>query len=215
MENEGKKNWLVRNIPNLITSLRLIGAIIMIFLRGMSVSFFIVYAICGLSDAFDGFIARKTHSESKFGSVLDSICDLVFYSVMAWKIFPTMQKLLSIGNWIVIIVPTALHIIAYIICAIKFRKFSAIHTYANKALGAIVFIFPFSLIGGIPALYNSYIYGFGVIAIYGAIEINLIHLIAKYYNTKNKSVFFVKKNDNEVEQRLLGIEENKNLTNKY
>jgi hypothetical protein len=36
----------------------------------------------------------------------------------------------------------------------------------------------------------------GVIALYGSVEINLIHIIAKRYDTRNKSVFFIRRNEN-------------------
>ena len=114
--------------------------------------------MCGLSDAVDGFLARKLHAESRFGSVLDSVSDLFFYTVMAVKIFPTLQRLLEIQHWIIMAVCVALHLIAYVICAIKFQRFSAVHTYANKLLGAAVFAFPFFLIGEVYLLYSLYIY---------------------------------------------------------
>ena len=36
----------------------------------------------------------------------------------------------------------------------------------------------------------------GVIALYGSVEINLIHIIAKHYDTRNKSIFFIRRNEN-------------------
>ena len=36
----------------------------------------------------------------------------------------------------------------------------------------------------------------GVIALYSAIEINLIHLIARTYDERNKSIFLIKRNQN-------------------
>lgn len=180
-------------IPNAITGIRIIAAIALIFLQALSLPFFLVYGICGLTDAFDGFIARKLKAESKFGGVLDSVSDLLFYGVMAYKILPTMIRLLDPLSWVLIITATSLHIIAYIICAFKFKKFSAIHTYANKALGLIVFAFPFSFIGEIYLLYTIYVYAGSIIALYSAVEINLIHIIAKEYSIKNKSIFLVKK----------------------
>ena len=187
-------NGVIKRIPNMITSLRIIGAIAMIFLEPLSLEFYLVYGICGVSDAIDGFLARKFHAETKLGSVLDSVCDLIFYTVMAIKIFPFMMNHLHIIHWIIIIVPTFFHLVAYIVCAFKFKRFSAIHTYANKALGALIFLFPFTFIGNIYLLYSLYICIGGVIALFSSIEINLIHILSKEYNTKNKSVFLLKRN---------------------
>ena len=190
-------NFFKKNAANLITLIRIFGAIALIMLEPLSLPFFIVYGVCGLSDAFDGLVARKLGVQSSFGSALDSLSDLLFYGVMAAKLFPTFQRLLLPYQWVIIGVPTALHFIAYIICAIKFSRFSAIHTYANKALGLLVYAFPFFFIGEIPLLWTIYMIVGGVIALYGSIEINLIHIIAKKYDTRNKSVFFIRRNEND------------------
>ena len=187
-------NSLIKRIPNMITSLRIIGAIAMIFLEPLSLEFYLVYGICGVSDAIDGLLARKLHATTKLGSVLDSVCDLIFYTVMAVKIFPFMMNHLHIMHWVTIIVPTCLHLLAYTICAIKFKRFSAVHTYANKVLGVLVFLFPFTFIGNIYLLYSLYIYIGGVIALFSGIEINLIHILSKEYSVKNKSIFLIKRN---------------------
>ena len=189
-------NFFKKNAANLITLIRIFGAIALIMLEPLSLPFFIVYGVCGLSDAFDGLVARKLGIQSSFGSALDSLSDLLFYGVMAAKMFPTFQRLLLPYQWVIIAVPTVLHFIAYIICAIKFSRFSAIHTYANKALGLLVYLFPFFFIGEIPLLWTIYMIIGGVIALYGSVEINLIHIIAKRYDTRNKSVFFIRRNEN-------------------
>ena len=184
-----------KNIANLITIIRIIGAIALIFIPPLSVPFFIVYGVCGLSDAFDGLVARKLGISSTLGSALDSFSDLLFYGVMAAKIFPTLVRLLSIVEWIIIAIPTALHLLAYIVCVLKFGKFSAVHTYANKVLGLLVYAYPFFFIGEVALLYKMYMYIGGVLALYSAVEINLIHFVAKKYDEKNKSIFLVKRNE--------------------
>ena len=189
-------NFFKKNAANLITLIRIFGAIALIMLEPLSLPFFIVYGVCGLSDAFDGLVARKLGVQSSFGSALDSLSDLLFYGVMAAKLFPTFQRLLLPYQWVIIGVPTVLHFIAYIVCAIKFNRFSAIHTYANKALGLLVYAFPFFFIGEIPLLWTIYMIVGGVIALYGSVEINLIHIIAKHYDTRNKSIFFIRRNEN-------------------
>ena len=189
---------IAKAIPNIITSIRIIGAIGIIFIEPFTLAFFLVYGLCGVTDALDGFVARKFHLESKFGSVLDSVSDLLFLGVMAFKIMPTLIELLPVWNWIIILTAVGFQAIAYIICAIKFKKFSAVHTYANKVMSAAIFFYPFSFIGFIPAIYETYVAVFGTVAIYASIEINLIHLIAKEYDERNKSIFLVKRNERKV-----------------
>ena len=184
-----------KNIANFITLIRIFGAIALIFLEPLSLPFFIVYGVCGFSDAIDGLVARKLGIQSALGSALDSFSDLLFYGVMAAKIFPTLQRLLTPFQWVIIAVPTALHLIAYIVCLFKFGKFSAIHTYANKVLGALVYAYPFFFIGEIELLYSLYMYIGGVFALWSSVETNLIHIVAKRYDVRNKSIFLVKRNE--------------------
>ena len=193
-----------RNLANFITLIRIIGAISLIFLEPFSVPFFIVYGVCGLSDALDGMVARKLGTSSPFGSALDSFSDLLFYGVMAAKIFPRLTQILEPFHWIIIAVPTALHLIAYIVCMVKFSKFSSIHTYANKLLGVLVYAFPFFLINSIWLLYTLYMCIGGVFALYSSVETNLIHIVAKRYDERNKSIFLVRRNE------LKALEEEKN-----
>ena len=188
-----KKITLV--IPNLITSIRILGAIFIIFTEPFSLSFYLVYGICGVTDVLDGFIARKFHLESRIGSILDSVSDIVFLGVMGFKIFPKLIELLDLWCWFMIGIPVVLQLAGYIICAIKFKKFSAVHTYANKTMSAAIFVFPFTFIGFIKLIYEIYIGIFGTVAIFAGLEIVLIHLLTKEYSEKNKSIFLLKKNE--------------------
>ena len=193
---EKKPNFFYRNLPNFITVVRLAGSLAIIFLEALSLPFLIIYAVCGVSDALDGFLARKLKLDSKLGSLLDSVADLAFYFVMMLKMLPIMAELLEWQHWAIIIVPTFFHLLAYIICLVKFKRFSALHTYANKVLGFLVFIFPFFFIGEVYMVYNLYIYIGGVFALYSSIEINLIHLFSSIYDETNKSIFLLNKKTN-------------------
>ena len=79
-------------LPNLLTALRIAGAVCMIFMPPLTQAFFIIYTLCGVSDVLDGTIARAWHSESDFGARLDSIADLLFYAVMLLRIFPVLWE---------------------------------------------------------------------------------------------------------------------------
>ncbi len=146
-----------------------------------------------------GFIARKFHLSSKVGAILDSATDLIFLGVMGFKMLPIFIENLSIANWIMIIVPIVFQLVGYIICAIKYKKFSALHTYANKCMSAAIFLFPYTFIGNIHLIYDIYLYVFGSVAIFAGIEICLIHLLSKEYNDRNKSIFLLRGNEQQLE----------------
>ena len=67
---------LRNNLANIITSIRLIGAYVLIAFNPNGKYFIWVYTLCGITDVLDGFVARKLHTESELGSKLDSVADL-------------------------------------------------------------------------------------------------------------------------------------------
>lgn len=84
-----------KHIPNVVTSLRIVGTFILIFLQPMSAVFLVVYAFSGFSDVVDGYLARKLKAESELGSKLDSAADLLFYAVSLIKLLPLLWARLS------------------------------------------------------------------------------------------------------------------------
>ena len=83
----------MKYIANLITALRIIAAIAMLFTIPFSVPFFVLYAVGGLSDMIDGTVARRCGSAGDFGARLDSIADLLFCAAVLlqlWRCFPAL-----------------------------------------------------------------------------------------------------------------------------
>ena len=189
--------FIRNNLANFITIARIGLAISLIFLEIFSLEFFIVYGLCGVSDVLDGFVARKLNISTKFGSLLDSLSDWFYFVVLAVKLFPTLQRLFPFAIWVLIFVAFFFHMSAYIICYIKFKRFSALHTYMNKVMSFMIFGLPFTFIGEITNLYCIYSYIGGSLAVYGSIELCFIHLYAKEYDIRNKSIYILLKNQRE------------------
>lgn len=135
-----------KNIPNIITSLRILGTVCIIFLTPLELPFFIVYTLTGVTDALDGFISRLTHTTSALGAKLDSIADLLFYTVSLVKLFPILFVKLPRNIWIIVGIILFLRILAYIISAVKFHRFASLHTVFNKITGVMVFAVPYLII---------------------------------------------------------------------
>jgi phosphatidylglycerophosphate synthase len=80
----------MRNLPNIITSVRLICALILIMLSlngapGNEVCFLPLFCAAGFSDMLDGWTARRFNWCTDFGARLDSVSDLLLYlSVVAF-----------------------------------------------------------------------------------------------------------------------------------
>ena len=53
--------------------------------------FWALYALCGISDMVDGWLARNLQAESKTGAVLDSVADIVFVACCATRLLPVLE----------------------------------------------------------------------------------------------------------------------------
>ncbi len=132
-------------IPNIISGFRLIAAPLLLYLAwaGYRNYFLILLAVSLLSDAMDGYIARKLNVSSDIGSKLDSWGDLATYLIIplcAWWLWPEKLKqeaffvLLAIGAFIVPLIAGVA----------KFHKLPSYHTWGAKTaailMGVTIFI---------------------------------------------------------------------------
>lgn len=138
------KLFIKKNLANFITFLRIIFSFTFLFFKFLSPLFFIFYTLAGLTDAFDGFVARTTKTTSKFGSKLDSISDLIFFVCLFIKlIFNTFV------DWRIYLVIAFIAIVKVVILIIGFKKTSKLfvcHNVMNKVTGVIIFLIPFLLL---------------------------------------------------------------------
>ena len=74
------KLFKMNNLPNLITSIRLILTIpLIIFLETNNTLFvWIIIILGGITDYLDGYIAKKFELKTKIGAILDPLADKVF-----------------------------------------------------------------------------------------------------------------------------------------
>ena len=132
-----------KQIANIITSLRILCSIFMLFCPVSSIIFGIFYILCGLSDMFDGTIARKTNAVSKFGSRLDSVADIIFLSISLIKILPVIHFHLWLWIWIIVI--AIIKVIINVWGYINKKKIIFLHTNLNKITGLFLFLLPLTL----------------------------------------------------------------------
>ncbi|MDO5520805.1 MAG: CDP-alcohol phosphatidyltransferase family protein [bacterium] len=135
----------IKYLANSITVVRIVGALLLLLFPPFSLLFYILYLLCGISDVLDGFVARKTNTQSKLGAMLDSIADIVFLLAALIKVFP---KLLSVyPNWgiYIILLVAVVRGSSYLIGTIKFHRFAALHTILNKVTGVGIYCIPLLL----------------------------------------------------------------------
>ena len=137
------KLTMVKYLANMITGLRIIGSLTLLFFDVPSFPFYITYLLCGFSDMIDGAIARKTNAVSSFGSKLDTVADIVFMVVCAVKLLPTIY--LPIWGWIWIAVIAMIKITNIVMGFVRRKELVDYHTVLNKITGSLLFLLPFTL----------------------------------------------------------------------
>ena len=130
-------------MANIITITRIICSIALLFVPVFSPTFYALYLIAGFTDMIDGTIARKTHTESEFGSKLDTIADFVFVVVCLIKLIPSLHLTAWQYAWVVVI--ATIKVFNVIFGYATQKKFFAIHSVMNKITGASLFILPLTL----------------------------------------------------------------------
>ena len=128
----------MKQIPNILSASRIALCLPLLLVDAITVPFWVLYVIAGLTDMLDGFLARRWGVESKFGARLDSLADFVFVLAVGYKLFPWLK--LPVVLWMMIgliaLVKTVNAVSAYIVS----HRINFPHTKANKITGFLLFI---------------------------------------------------------------------------
>lgn len=174
------------NAADTITSVRIAFSLFLPFFPLHSAGFFAAYTVTGLTDVLDGWLARKTGTASRFGARLDSIADLLFYSVLLFRFLPVLWQTLPMAIWYVLAAIVLVRLAAYAAAAVRYHQFAALHTWLNKLTGAGVFLLPYVLAVSTGIVYSWIVC---VLALAAALEELSIHLSEKTYCADRKSLF--------------------------
>ena len=130
-------------MANLITGIRILASVGLLFCPTFSSLFYGLYLLAGISDMIDGPVARRTGTTSDFGAKLDTGADFLFVAVCLYKLLPALDVPVWLYVWIGLI---ALVKAANVISGYVMQKhFVALHTPMNKATGAFLFLLPLTL----------------------------------------------------------------------
>ena len=132
-----------RHLANIITSIRILCSLTLLFCPAFSVAFYALYITAGLSDIADGWIARKTNTSSAFGSKLDTVADVIFVVVCLIKLLPAMDIPIWLYVWIGVI--ALIKVINIVSGYVVQKQFVAVHSMTNKITGTLLFVFPLTL----------------------------------------------------------------------
>ena len=155
----------MKRIPDLLSASRIALCLPLLLVDAMTLPFWVLYLIAGMTDMLDGFLARRWGVESKFGARLDSLADFVFVLAVGYKLFPWLK--LPTALWMMIGLIALVKIVNAISAYVVKHRIQFLHTKANKLTGLLLFI-------GLMAIGQSYFipvaWGVACIALFAAIQ---------------------------------------------
>lgn len=140
------------DLPNLLSRLRLVLAPVLLALAflGAAQAFLWVLIVAFVSDAADGFLARRLGLVSEAGARLDSLADLATWAVLplaCWLLRP--DFVVAEWPWIALLVTSLLA--PLLLGWIRYGRLTSYHTWGAK-LSAVLLAFSLvALFAGAPA----------------------------------------------------------------
>lgn len=138
-----RKDYLF-NLPNLLSMSRGLLMPVLFYMvfhldtPFMTNLFVVLYILVGLTDALDGYIARKYDICSTLGSQLDSYADILYYLGSAVFVYVLAKEAL-IANIYIFIFTLSMFALEIIVAMIKFKKPLFLHTLLSKFSALWVF----------------------------------------------------------------------------
>jgi cardiolipin synthase (CMP-forming) len=148
----------LRDLPNIISFMRLLAVMPVVFLllEGKFGWALLLFAIAGLSDGLDGFLAKHYHWQSQLGGILDPLADKTllvacFLVLGALKLIPIWLVVVAISRDLIIVGGATLY-------HFRVEEINAAPTWASKLntvlqIGLVVVVIanagPFPLSAGL------------------------------------------------------------------
>lgn len=159
-----------KHFANIISSSRIIGAVILFFFSEITGAFLTVYIYCGFSDLIDGPVARKIGSVSVTGARLDTVGDVLTYFALT-KIL-IIKRIVPLWGLIWFGVTLIGFVVSAIVSKVRFNRFYFVHSLFGKILGVVIFLMPLA-VNKYPAQYIGLICSVATIAAVESIIIQL------------------------------------------
>ena len=125
---------------------------------------------------------------------LDSVADFGFFGVLMLKALPVVYSEMPEGIWYTVCAVLVVRIAAYIVGALRYRRFAALHTWLNKLTGGAIFLLPYALVFSYGTGYLRIVCALALLA---AAEELAMNIRFKEYRADRKSIFLTgEKNEN-------------------
>lgn len=184
----------MKSLPFALTTLRLLLGPVALAgaLAGIPRWVYLPILVTGtLSDIFDGILARRLGVATPALRRYDSIADVIYYLFVLGALWILCHAVIA-QNWIWLVLILASEAAAILVCAVKFGKYPATHSYLAKFYGL-------GLLAGLIALLvcnagSLAVIALAVVALTTNAEIIAIHLLMKTPPVDVKSIFRIPKN---------------------
>ena len=138
----------VLTIPNVLSILRLCLLPVFLWLvlgpeeDGIAVA---VLMFMGISDYFDGYVARRWNQASRLGAVLDPVADRLY--ILAVVVGLGLREIIPL--WLVLALPARDLFLWFLVPFLRTRGYSAlpVHFLGKAATAALLYAFPLLLLG--------------------------------------------------------------------
>lgn len=133
----------MKNIPNIITSVRLFAALAIIILsftsRAQEAFWFLpLFIAAAVSDMLDGYIARRFKWCTDFGAHLDSISDMTLYAAVFTCFLAYRQDAMAACSYIFVLGVT-IQVLHWAFSIAKHKQFPAYHSTISRVVAYAMF----------------------------------------------------------------------------
>ncbi len=131
------KRGIGRHAANAITLARILLCVVAFFYLHSKAAFFALYLTAALTDALDGYVARRLKTESSLGARLDSIADIFLFALAlaGWWIWAS-EPFVQAAPAVVAVLVLRFGSIGVGVARYRFVIF--LHTLLNKAAGLVI-----------------------------------------------------------------------------
>lgn len=175
---------IAARVPNMLSASRMVLALSMLLVEPLSDPFLGLLAAAFLTDVLDGYLARRWHVESRFGSQLDSLADLMMMVVL----IVVLLTALEFEDWMIALLASvvAVRALSFAVGVMRFRRLPFVHTLLNKLAAVLIALSPFliRLIGPDASVAIA-----GGVAMAAALEYLYISLTSEEYDPDRRSAF--------------------------
>ncbi|MFP4973947.1 CDP-alcohol phosphatidyltransferase family protein [Paenibacillus sp. CN-4] len=178
-----------KRLPNILSCSRMVLSAGLAVTANNELLFLVIYMLCGLTDAADGYLARKWNGMTSLGAKLDSIADAIFTGMILYLIYMHMHGILSRLFILGVLLVLGIRVLNLLITKTKFGEWNVIHTLGNKMTGLALFAaLPIFYTIGVTPTGGVVLKMIAVLALLASIEETSILLLSKRYDVNRKSL---------------------------